>query len=321
MNKKYQRRIQIIGGTTYSVSLPKEWALKYDIKTSDEVRIYERADGVLELNARKNYVERNLNSVFEFYIEEYDEEVGQMIYVLYYLGFREVIIKSKEKITTKKRRLFKDILEKLAGAEIIDESETVIHYKVLIDISDINIHQLFYRISLIIMSTIESILENKDFGGIERNSREISRLYNLVFQMIIMAQKDSQVLLSSGITNYHYILSYQNIARKLSLLSDNIFELCSLLGEELKCDVGFHNFMNSIGDNLKEDMIYFMNKESKKYTRFDREFFDKLKEYEITVKYAPVKRIMIDMINCSKDIEISLTNISIYSTLIQKEII
>ena len=56
------RKIQLIAGTTYSLSLPKDWVLKNNLKEKQEIQIYENNDRSLIISP-KNLEKKKLNQM------------------------------------------------------------------------------------------------------------------------------------------------------------------------------------------------------------------------------------------------------------------
>jgi phosphate uptake regulator len=45
-----RRKVQLVGGNTFMVSLPKKWADRIGLKKQDEIEIEEQPDGALWLS-------------------------------------------------------------------------------------------------------------------------------------------------------------------------------------------------------------------------------------------------------------------------------
>ena len=48
------RRIQLIGGFTYTVSLPKQWASEHGTRAGDRLRLYPHEDGSLSIRGEND---------------------------------------------------------------------------------------------------------------------------------------------------------------------------------------------------------------------------------------------------------------------------
>ena len=158
--KTVRRKIQLIAGSTYSVSLPKEWVLQNNLKEKEEVYITKKSDRSLvifpELSEKVGQ-----RDTFEFVIEDYKVDLTQILFVLYYLGFENITITSKKELTTEHRSKTKKALRHMVGTEIFFEDKNRIELKVLLDKSKVDINQLFYRTFLLISSSLDLIHDKK----------------------------------------------------------------------------------------------------------------------------------------------------------------
>ena len=64
-DKSEVRRIQITGGSTYIVSLPKKWVTQHGLNARDEVRIEWRPSGSLRLSAETTSVRKRRRADIE----------------------------------------------------------------------------------------------------------------------------------------------------------------------------------------------------------------------------------------------------------------
>src|SRR3989338_4436309 len=88
----HKRKIQLIAGSTYSISLPKEWILKNKLKEKDELNILEKDNGNLIISSNTN--ERTIDSI-KLNIEDY-KNIDRILYSCYYLGIETIDINSKK---------------------------------------------------------------------------------------------------------------------------------------------------------------------------------------------------------------------------------
>src|SRR3989338_5662277 len=147
-----RRKIQLIAGTTYSVSLPKEWVKKNHLKERSEIIFHEGNDRNLILSHQpmeeKSYNEITLN------IDEYISNIDQILFAVYYLGTENVTLFSKSGISKETGARIRKTITHMSGTEISYEDNNKIVVKVLLNKSKVDIVQVIYRISLIIESSV-----------------------------------------------------------------------------------------------------------------------------------------------------------------------
>ena len=77
-------------------------------------------------------------------LDDFKEEISQIIFVLYFLGYKEIKIVSKNVIGRNVRVKIKDTVEVMAGSEIVFEDDCCFEIKVLLDKAMIDIHQFVF---------------------------------------------------------------------------------------------------------------------------------------------------------------------------------
>ncbi|MCD6398981.1 MAG: hypothetical protein J7L08_03605, partial [Candidatus Aenigmarchaeota archaeon] len=147
-----RRKIQLIAGTTYSVSLPKKWIKKNKLKEQDELIISEKNDKTLSILSASEEIgeisEITLN------IDDYMENIDQILFAVYYLGIETINIVSKNILKKEDKKKIRKTLTHMSGTEISYEDKQKMTIKVLLDISKTDIKQILYRLYLIIESSI-----------------------------------------------------------------------------------------------------------------------------------------------------------------------
>lgn len=216
---EYTRKIQLIGGSTFTVSLPKQWVSQVGIQPKSEVLLYVQEDGSLLLNP-KNSDSPALSSV-DLSMSAFGNGIEHALYVLYYLGVKTITIQSKE-FSTAQKQLIRDCILDMSGTEIVYEDKERLEIRVLLEKSKINLQQVLYRIFLLIDSSLHVLVENFSYSEIRSNEGEVDRLYHLATKLIVSSLRDVALLQSSGITKTSLIPSLFLLSKRLENISDNV---------------------------------------------------------------------------------------------------
>ena len=91
------RKVQITGGSTYIVSLPKSWVKEMRIQAGDPVWITPRQDGVLLLSPKVKGEKVNKKKVLEIG-DETGEHLIRKLIGMYIAGYNTIEIKSRKNI-------------------------------------------------------------------------------------------------------------------------------------------------------------------------------------------------------------------------------
>jgi phosphate uptake regulator len=225
-----KRKIQLVAGSTYSVSLPKKWVVDNRLDESREVLIEENLEGFLTM-VPENLHLPDTKTIF-INAKDYKGDLDSVIFTVYYLGSDSLFIHFEEPPTKKIETRIKKVVKYMSGTEMVYESNNNIAIQFYLDKSKVNINQLIYRISLIIEHSLNQLATRPiKIKEMEENEDEVDKLYHLLLKIITISLKDSKVLQSSNIKNVLFIPSYFVIAQKLETINDIIYHLAKYLHE------------------------------------------------------------------------------------------
>jgi phosphate uptake regulator len=226
-----KRKVQFIAGTTYSLSLPKQWILKNNIKAGDMLVVNEASNRSLNISLEHIHQDEELT----IDVSNLTKDLDQIIYSIYYIGIENINLTHKKEFSRETRLKIRKTVSELSGTEIIHEQKNLINIKVLLDKSKIDVYQIFYRIHLIIDSELEELSEEGDVETITFYEREVDRLYHLCTKILKTALINTNVLNSSKIENVQLVPGFFLLSKRLENISDNIEYIAKrIMKKELK---------------------------------------------------------------------------------------
>jgi len=311
-----KRRIQLVAGSTYSVSLPKEWVIANRLKEKNEVLIYERQDKTLVLSA--NPVEKMQMREIELNIDEHPQDIHQIIYAVYYLGIETIVLTSEKDLTKEVKTRIRKTLARMAGTEINYEDKRKIVIKVLLDHSKVEIGQILYRLNLLIEFSLDNISSDPNLAENEFTENEIDRLYHLLAKILSLSLIDSNILQTSGVKNVILIPSYFRITKKLERIGDELYRTC-IQFRQSKPDFKYKKeIMQFCKDSLSEAITHLVKNPQEKFERTTdqqlAEIHTKLDASKGKEFYPYIETVLRDIV----DIQEEVTNITFYNMLIEQ---
>ena len=178
------RKIISFGSSSYVVSVPKSWILQHKLKKGDTIQVENRKDELAlypgEVH-RKDEPKRILIDV-----NGNDLELIKSKIISAYLN-NYVIIDIKGAELPKTASVIKGIIRNLTGFEIIQQTETKITAKDLLNIREISLPTLVRRIDNIVRSMImDSIdcLNTCHYESINDRDKDVNRLVFLARRVI-----------------------------------------------------------------------------------------------------------------------------------------
>src|SRR3989338_5970065 len=255
------RKIQSIGGMTYSLSLPKQWVQKNKLKKQSEVYVDEDFDGTLKIRPSAPLEDKS-KKIFTLRLIDYPDCIDKVLFSAYYLGAETIHIVSEETINAETRLNIKNILKYLSGTEIIYEDEKTIQIKMFLAEDKINIKQLFFRTLLLLSNAVDNLQAKKSQKEAEIAEEEVDRLYHLISKMLILSLHNKHFLATAKIDKELYIVSYFLIGKKLENLGD-IFYRFAVGKEYQKIDSNAKKILALIKQILQKYTRFFLQEDTK----------------------------------------------------------
>ncbi|WP_049927783.1 phosphate uptake regulator PhoU [Halopiger goleimassiliensis] len=222
------RKVQVTGGSTYTVSLPKTWATENGISSGETVELY--ADGDTLLVTPKTDDDRQEGTLEIGSLE--GEELVRAVFTMYVSGF-DVIELEAGRITTDQRRSIRSAVQGLIGVEVVEEATDRVVVQDLLDSSELSIVNAVSRMRLIATSMLEdavtALVEDDDDVArdvIERDD-DVDRLFLVVSRIFRATLRSPRAAESLGVSRED-CFDYHSSARQLERIADHAVKISQL---------------------------------------------------------------------------------------------
>lgn len=174
------RKIQQVGGGTYTVSVPREWADSEGVSQGDGVNLHAHLDGVLVVEACDRD-EDPIGSVSVSVDAVAPEHAARLLQAAYAAGYDEVTLTASGGLTEDQRDAVTSTARTLAGATVSTNSPGAITVHVLLDSDEISIRQTIRQLSFTALSAcrdaVAVAIGDTDPSGFAASERQTGRLY------------------------------------------------------------------------------------------------------------------------------------------------
>ncbi|MFO7797706.1 MAG: PhoU domain-containing protein [Promethearchaeati archaeon] len=224
------RKVQQTGGSSYIISLPKPWIEKNNIEKKDTLGILAQPDGNLLITPKINSEDILKNK--EIIADEYQDYnfLFRVLIGTYIMGFSKITIKSSKKFEPFIRDCVINFTQIAIGPEIIEESNTYIVIKDLLNPKEMPFDKTIRRMYILAESMHEDAIRalktnNKNLAeevikrddDIDRLHWLIGRQSNIVLRDIILSQKMGITLEDAN--------HYQLMSRFLERIADHAVKI------------------------------------------------------------------------------------------------
>ncbi len=224
------RKVQQTGGSSYIVSLPKEWIDRHGIQAKDTVGILSQPDGNLMITPYINAQQYVKERTFDLDEIKDSDFLFRLLIGAYIMGYSIIKIKSSKKIQHKMRDCIESFINVAMGPEIIEETSNTILIKDLLDPKEMPFDKTIKRMYILAQNMHEDAvraLENGDKtlaeqvinrdDQIDRLNWLVERQAHIVLRDIILCQKMNITLEDAS--------NYQLISRFLERIADHAVKI------------------------------------------------------------------------------------------------
>ncbi len=222
------RKVQVTGGSTYTVSLPKSWATANDVDAGSEVEFYPDGDSLF-LTPRTE-VERTRGSLNITGLT--GQKLTRAVTTMYVSGF-DVIELEGAKITTEQHSTVRDAVQSLVGLEVLEEAHDRVVVRDLLDSSELSIHNAVTRMRLISLSMLEdaitalSGLDHDLAHDIIGRDDDLDRLWLVVSRIFRATLRTPRAAEELGLPR-EACFDYHSSARQLERIGDHATKIAHL---------------------------------------------------------------------------------------------
>ncbi len=233
------RKVQVTGGSTYIISLPKSWVTEMKVKPGDSLIIKKQGNSSLQvfppsIKGQKKQAEVTI----QVFPNDDPYKIARKIISLYLVGYNIIhLIATDNKISSPQREIVKNFIrEKLVGIEIISDSAEKMTLQVLLSYPELSIKDALRRVCLIASSMQKdaiSALEKLDkeiAGEVIKMDNEVDRFSMYIIRQIKSAVQDSRLIKEIGLENARDCLGYRLIVKSVERIADH----ASSIAEKVK---------------------------------------------------------------------------------------
>ncbi len=227
------RKLQLTGGATFTLSLPKRWVTAHGLSARDGVQVEWRPSGALRLTPLDSFREPRIVVV----LDRDDIPEGALydhLMAAYLSGAQTIRINSSPGVTRSDRSVIRHFLRSTRGFEVGDDTETSIDLVCLLNSGELPISSSLNRMYLQLTSLvrdIQSVLLGGPFALIEdheEREREVDALLHLINRQV-GAMLDSHSVAESLGLDRRQAVEHSNLARALERMMDHADQMAALV--------------------------------------------------------------------------------------------
>lgn len=228
------RKLQVTGGSTYIVSLPKKWIVEMELGKGSPLTLVKQTTGTLlitpeELKSKPEPSE----AIIEASATDDPEAIVRKIVSAYLVGYSLIMVRTRnQRLTSNQRSTIKNYTRRmLVGTEIIADSSSEITLKVLLSYPELSVQSALRRICVITSSMHkDAMIALKDFDkelalDIVTMDDEVDRFSLYVIRQLTAAIQDQKTLREIGLSSERDCLGYRLVTKAIERTADHAVEI------------------------------------------------------------------------------------------------
>jgi len=233
---KQTRRLQLTGGSTYIVSLPKDWVDDMQLKKNSNVTLMKNPNNSITLF--RDELNKKQRAVAIIGKTDSKESIKRKIIAIYLSGYTTIEIHSKGmEISSANRGVIRDLVRtSLMGTEIVETSSKKIVLQVLTKLAELSfkvaLKRMYMTAANMHRESIQAIKEMDDSYAEEivKMDDEVDRFSLYMMRNLNLSLQDAQILFDSGLEKPSECLGYRTVVKCVERIADH----AALIAKKIK---------------------------------------------------------------------------------------
>jgi phosphate uptake regulator len=232
--KREVRKLQITGGSTYILSLPKKWVARRGLKKGSPLTLVKQDDGsLLIIPEGLKKPEKTAEATIEVSPSDDPQSIIRKIVSTYLIGYNVILIRARnQRLASTQRNVIKDFTRRmLVGTEIIADSSNELVLKVLLSYPELSVQSALRRMCIITSSMHEGAitalkeLDEELARDIVAMDDEVDRFNLYIIRQLKAAVQNEKIIKEIGLSTGRDCLGYRLITKAVERTADHAIKI------------------------------------------------------------------------------------------------
>jgi phosphate uptake regulator len=228
------RKVQRVGYSTLTVSIPKRFAKEMNLSEGDSVLFREDADGTLRLIPATK-ASKSSKAMIKADLIEDDETLTRLVVGSYALGYDTIEVYSKEPLDKVRADMVIETVKRLRGLEVVESDARHVVAQSFIDPTKFPVDSLVKRLQILVAKSLDDVMEALDLtktgslNEVRRVQDEIDELYWLIVRQLLVALNRRELSADIGIESPLHASGDRVCAKTLDEIGSIILDIAEEL--------------------------------------------------------------------------------------------
>lgn len=227
MSERILRRVQVTGGSTFIVSLPKGWVRNVGLKAGDYVITQPQPDGSLKIAPAKEFKIKAFRTSLIVRSGMNPDAITREFVARYLAGYDIIKVTFEDKVPTH-RAVIKDVLRKMIGVEVIEELTDSIVVQCLAKPSELPVRVAVRRMSNLAFYMLADFIKalcTKNFQllqGMNERDDNVDRFYKFILRQLKMITLGIISPSDVGLNDLRECLGFRLVIKSIERIADHV---------------------------------------------------------------------------------------------------
>ena len=278
LNEGETRKLQVTGGSTYVISLPKRWVTQNGLEKGSSLLVRQEENGSLAvLPPELGKQEKTEDALIKVSPEDSSEALIRKTVAVYLQGYNIIHIRAKDQkaiLSTQRNAVKTFARNMLVGTEIVIDTSADLTLQVLLSYPELSVPSALRRMSIITASMHKdaiTALKNIDYqlaSDVRATDYEVNRFHLYIIRQLKIAIQNPRIITEIGLEKPKDCLGYRLITKMVERTADhatNIAKYVQLLKKRLNDEflvairemneVAISSFETSIESLFRRDYV------------------------------------------------------------------
>jgi len=224
------RKLQITGGSTYIISLPKKWIVRNQLKKGSALNLSEEGGALLVMPSELAKQEKSNEAFIKVLANDDPSAIIRKVVSTYLVGYNLLQMKAErnQQLSPKQRNELKNFARRyLVGTEIVTDTPTELTLQVLLNYPELSVQSALRRMSIIAASMHRdaiTALENIDLQSareVTKTDDEVDRFNMYIIRQLKTAIENARIIQEIGLSTARDCLGYRLITKSVERTADH----------------------------------------------------------------------------------------------------
>lgn len=222
------RKVQRVGYSTLTVSLPRSWVQEVNLRQGDVVSIKREDDGSLRIfSGLEQKHEEAKKSIIDADLCDKPDLITRLITGNYILGHDTIQVVSKRELRPEHLEETRRATQRLTGLGIVEQTLKQVTVQSFVDPTKFPVYGLIRRLHIVVSSmqeaAVKALVEKRpDLAEeVSHMEAEADRIYWLVVRQLLLAIRDRSVGSKIGIESPTHVAGNRIVAKTLEEMADS----------------------------------------------------------------------------------------------------